>query len=448
MVTDGQKIWSFVLAGIKGQVSSSTFKTWFGGSYVESFEKHSDNNILTIAVKNSFLKEQVENRYLPVITGILKEKGFEETKIVFVVGNKTQQNSKPLEPLFSGVALKLMTHRQPSALNPIYTFTNFVVGASNNIAYLAAKQVVSKPGSVYNPLLVYGPTGVGKTHLLQAIGAEIAKNFPDSKVTYASSEKFTNDYIEALNNRLLPTFRQKYRGCDVLIIDDVHFFAGKESTQDEFFHAFCDLHLSGRQIILACDRHPRELSRLKERLLSRFLGGMMVDVGYPDMEMKMAIIKKRLSEEGVNLDDDMVSYIATSTSGGVRELEGVLVGILAQLKLTGSVGKDIVEQLVGLKRDVLGKVISFGDAAGAICRHFKIDEAKLKGSSRKAKVVLARQFLMYILRKEANFSLGTIGDYLGGRDHSTVIHGVDKVEQMVVNNQAVRDELLRVRALI
>lgn len=448
MVGDGQKIWSIVLAGIKGQVSSSTFKTWFGGSYVASFVKHGDNSTLTIALKNSFLKEQVDNRYLPVISSILKEKGVLGTRIVFVVGDKAQQNSKPLEPLFSGVAPKLMIKKLPGALNPVYTFANFVVGASNNIAYLSAKQVVSKPGGVYNPLFIYGPTGVGKTHLLQAIGAELGENFPDSKVTYASSEKFTNDYIEALNNRFLPTFRQKYRGCDVLLVDDVHFFAGKESTQDEFFHAFCDLHLSGRQIILACDRHPRELSRLKERLLSRFMGGMMVDIGYPDVEMKMGIIKRGCSQEGISLDDEMVSYIATLTSGGIRELEGVLVGIVAQLKLTGTVGRDIVEQLVGLKSSALGKTITFGDAAGAICRHFKIDEAKLKGSSRKAKVVLARQFLMYILRKEANFSLGTIGDYLGGRDHSTVIHGVDKVEGMVVNNQAVRDELLRVRALI
>src|SRR3989338_8380014 len=251
---EGQKIWASILAGIKSQISSSTFKTWFAGSFVLDYNKTEKKN------------------------------GLLQTREFFVVSkNDWQGVLEKNEPLFSGVAPTYIgISRKIDGLNPNHTFENFVVGSSNNLAFLAFNQVGGNLGSVYNPLFVYGPTGVGKTHLLQACGNAVLLEIVDAKVLYVSAEKFTNDYIESLRDRTMAAFRQKYRGVDLLLVDDVQFLAGKESTQDEFFYTFNELYLSGRQIVLAADRHPRELGRLKERLVSRFLGGMAVDVARPD----------------------------------------------------------------------------------------------------------------------------------------------------------------------
>jgi len=447
---EGQKVWNTILTAVKEQVSSSTYKTWFSGSYVLDYKKNCDKNLLIIALKNNFLKEQVETRYLPIISKIAKKKAAGKVEIVFVVAQKTNSQDTVSEPIFSGIAPNLVVHnRKPEALNPNHTFENLVVGPSNNLAYLAAKQVADNLGSSYNPLLFYGPTGVGKTHLLQAIGNEFLNKSIEAKVLYASCEKFTNDYLESLMNKTQPLFRAKYRSLDLLLIDDVQFLAGKESTQDEFFYTFNELYLSGRQIVLVSDRHPKELSRLKERLVSRFLGGMVANIGVADLEMKMAILRTKCQEKGVNLDEQLISYVAQACDGGARELEGVLISILPLVKFSGGkISVDTVKTLVEAGRTKPAQSPTPQKIIQAVCSYFKIKSEDLNSPSRKYSLALARQILMYLMRKELDLPLEQIGQFAGGRDHSTVIHGIDKIEKEILQNQTRHDDLSRIKVLI
>ncbi len=446
---DGQKVWGDVLSTLKTQVSSSNFRTWFSGSYVLDFKNNEEQNLLIVAVRNNFLKEQIENRFYSSISQIVKKKGLDGLNVVFVVSQKEQKVETESSPLFSGVAQQfVLTKKSFDTLNTGHTFGNFVVGPANNLAYLAASQVTSNLGTLYNPLLVYGQTGVGKTHLLQAIGNEVLARTVDAKVLYATSEKFTNDYLESLSNKTQAAFRQKYRSPHLLIVDDIQFLAGKESTQDEFFHTFNELVLSGRQVVVACDRHPKELGRLKERLVSRFLGGMVVDIGLPDLETKMLIIKTKCAERGINLDLQVVEYIARECNGGARELEGVLTNVLANIKLAG--GKMSPEEILAVvvrnkKDEHVG--VSPKEIVSAVSKHFKVSVEELRGSSRKSSFVFARQVAMYLLRKDLNIPLEYIGDLLGGRDHSTIIYGVGKMEKEIKINSSLRDQVLRVESV-
>lgn len=445
MQKDGQKIWNSIISVARGELSNPVFKTWFAGSYVVDFKRRENGGILTIALKNSFLKEQVQKRYLQTLCEIKEGRGFGAVELIFTVGEK-KTDDKGSEPLFTGVAPQLFGASRPNALSANHTFDNFVVGTSNNIAYLCTQQVVADLGTSYNPLLIWGATGVGKTHLLQAIGNKVSAQNSQLKVVYATCEKFTNDYIESLGNRSVPAFRNKYRSADVLLVDDVHFLAGKESTQDEFSHTFNELQLSGRQIVLTCDRHPRELSKLRERLVSRFLGGMTVNISYPDVELKVAIIRQKCAERNVSIGNDVVNFIAASCEGGIRELEGLLTVVLAQVKIAGHQPslEDLGAMVPSGNKSNLSRV-SPETALRAVSKQLKVDEQSIKSESRKAKINLARQVLMYIMRKDLRLSYEYIGDFLGGRDHSTVIHGVEKIENIIVNNMSFKDELLRIK---
>ena len=447
---DGQKVWNNILAGIKAQVSSSTFKTWFPGSFVLDCKQKADKKLLIVAFKNNFIKEQVETRYLPLISQIAQKNKGGNIEVVFVVASKDKPKTIKNEPIFSGVPMQLnLKSKTAHILNPYHTFDNFVVGPSNNLAFLAAKQVAENPGSSYNPLIIYGPTGVGKTHLLQAIGNEVLNKTVEAKVLYATAEKFTNDYIESLGNKTCASFRAKYRQVDLLIVDDVQFFAGKESTQDEFFHTFNELYLSTRQVICASDRHPKELGKLKERLLSRFLGGLVADIGMPDLEMKIAIIRAKCQEKNLSLDDEISTYIAQTSNGGAREIEGNLISVLTLMKLTS--GKITIEEIkeaihkngqASLNKPTASAIFS------AVCKYFRVPAEDLRGPARRASLAFARQVLMYLLRKQLNLPFDEIGRLTGNRDHSTVIHGVAKIENIISQNQAKKDEVSRIQLLV
>lgn len=439
---ESQKIWADILSDIKLNVSTSVFRTWFSGSKALEFKDGVDKKLLIVAVKNNFLKEHLEKRFLPVICGSAQKRMKTAVEVVFVVSPVGEEKSHR-EPLFTGIAQRVIVKKGAEILNPNYTFENFVVGASNNLSFLAAKTTASAGGSGYNPLFIYGPTGVGKTHLLHAVGNEFLQNTLDGKALYVSAEKFTNDYLESLVNKTQIAFRTKYRGLDLLLIDDIQFLAGKESTQDEFFHTFNELVLSQKQVVIVADRHPKDLGRIKERLVSRFVGGLAVDVGLPDLEMRMGILKLKCQEKGAQIDEATIRYIAESCEGGARELEGSLISALSLVKLTGGKASfDDIKKAAASNRQSqkpdTGKVLS------GVCMHFGLKKADICGKSRKAKINLARQAAMYFLRKEAGLSLVQIGDLLGGRDHSTVIHAVEKVERMAVNKNF-GDEILRIR---
>lgn len=446
---DGQKIWSNILSGIKMQVSASIFKTWFAGSYVLDFKKSQDRNFLIVAFKNNFLKEQVEARYLEQITRIATRTNGAPLEVIFVVAQKEKREITKNDPIFSGVPQSYSPNlRKTEVLNPNHNFENFVVGSSNNLAYLAAKKVAGNLGSTYNPLLLWGPTGVGKTHLLQAVGNEVLISTVNSKVIYVSAEKFTNEYIESLNNKTQAMFRQKYRNVDLLLVDDIQFLAGKESTQDEFFHTFCELELSGKQVVVASDHHPRELGRLKERLVSRFLGGMTADIGMPDLEMRVAILKSKCQGRGFEISDEIIAHLAQCCEGNPRELEGALISVLARFSLSG--GKmeiEEVKELIEKNKSLHHERPTQVAIINAVCGYFKLRPQDLSGPSRKSHLVLPRQILMYLLRKELHLPLGQIGAILGGRDHSTIIYGLEKVERTVSRDVHIKDELTRIQSL-
>ncbi|OGD98253.1 chromosomal replication initiator protein DnaA [Candidatus Curtissbacteria bacterium RIFCSPLOWO2_01_FULL_38_11b] len=449
MQKDGQKIWRAILLGIKSQVSLSTFKTWFEGSYALDFRQIPNKKLLVVGIKNNFIKEQIETKYMQVISTVLEDKGLRDIEVEFRVSQSLPKTDKSA-PLFSGMPQNFIANTKKSgALNAGLSFENFVVGFSNNLAHLAASQVAGNLGRLYNPLLIYGPTGVGKTHLLHAIGNEVKSITVDLKTLYVAAEKFTNDYIESLRNKTQQLFRQKYRLVDLLLVDDVQFFAGKESTQDEFFNCFNELTLSGKQVVIVCDRHPRELGRLKERLASRFLGGMVADIGLPDLEMKIAILKEKCQARRVNLDNDLITLIASESQGGARELEGILASTIAQIKISnGRLKWDQIKTFVAKNSYGKKPEPTPNELVGAVCAYFKLESSFLKSQSRKASLVLARQVLMYLLRKELGLPLETVGKMLGGRDHSTVIHGVEKIENKVTSDFSFRDEILRIKSLI
>lgn len=446
---ENQKVWNSILSEFKKQITASTLKTWFSGSFVLDFKDDGAKKLLVVAVRNNFIKEQIDARYTRELVLAGEKLGLSGLEIVFVVSQKEKPASSKLEPLFSGEPqiLSLKT-RTGSSLNPNHSFENFVVGFSNNLAYLGATQVAINLGS-YNPLFFYGPTGVGKTHLLQAIGNEVLKKTIDAKVLYATAEKFTNDFLDSLRNKTQEAFRYKYRSVDLLLIDDVQFLAGKEGTQDEFFHTFNELYLSGRQLVLASDRHPKELGRLKERLVSRFLGGLACDIGVPDLEMKVAILKAKCQEKSVELGDDVLSFLAQSSYGNVRELEGMLVAAITSAKLSGGkIEAGNLERIIAKNQKIQAPLPTPGKIIDLVSRHFKVSHDALCDSSRKAGLVRARQVLIFLLRKELRLPLAAIGQLVGGRDHSTIIHSIEKIEQMVAADQDVSDEVSRLRTML
>ncbi len=441
MYKDGQKVWGDILSGLKLSISSSTFRTWFAGSYLMDYKKGENQNLLVVGVKNSFLKEQIEKRYLSKIEQVLLEKNLARDRVLFVVSQKIEQTAERT-PLFSGIAPQYFAPlKNADSINPNHTFDNFVVGPSNNLAYLAASQVSSELARVYNPLVIYGPSGVGKTHLLQAVANEVLAKYEDAKILYVTAEKFTNDYLESLRNKTQSAFRSKYRSVHLLIVDDIQFLAGKESTQDEFFHTFNELYLSGKQLVVASDKHPKELGRLNERLVSRLMGGMSADVGFPDYELRVGIIRIKCAERKVKLTSETVEFIASNCQGGARELEGMLTNVLAQIKMTGSFENTQFKAVSNKKTTTKDQIID------VVCGHFKTNIGELKSSSRMASLVCARQILMYFLRLELSLSLDEVGSCFG-RDHSTVIHSLNKVRIKISQNQKFADEVSRLRETI
>lgn len=442
---DGQKIWNSTLTALKNSFTASSYRTWFSGSHVLDYKPQDGKNLLIVGVANSFVKEQVEKRYFELILDEVKKQDA-GAQLVFVVSAKREVKKFTNAPILTGTAHNVFGFAKTGGLNPNHSFSNFVVGFSNNLAYLAATQVAKEPGSLYNPLFLYGPTGVGKTHLLHAVGNEILKNSEGAKIVYVPAERFTNEFVESLRNKTQEAFRAKYRKVDVLLVDDVQFLAGKEGTQDEFFFTVNELFLAGKQLVCVSDRHPRDIGKIKDRLMSRFMGGMAADIGLPDLEMKMAIVNAKCRAQNITLPADVVAYIAQSCPGGARELEGALISVLAQIKLSN--GKASLSDFkLSFESKIPKPTATPGKIIDAVCKFYKVKTTDICGSSRKATFVRARQTLMYLLRKELDLPLAQIGQLLGGRDHSTVIHAIDKIDKLQ-QETAKSDEILRIESLI
>ena len=447
---DVANLWKQILEEIKPQVAFNNFKGWFSQTEIESIE----DGKITVKVPSSFHKSQLLGRYESIIlesaSKILNTQASLEFKIDATVGKRktsTEAENKPAEDFFQ------MPQRSPTtlnfSLNPKYTLENFVVGLTNNLAFAAAQAVVENPGLAYNPLYIYGPSGVGKTHLMQAIAnALIAKN-PDIKAVFASSEKFMNDFIESIKSKSTESFRHKYRSCDIILLDDIQFISGKDSTQEEFFHAFNDLHSKNSQLVFTSDRPPNEIEKLESRLASRFQGGLMVDIQLPDFDTRMAILKAKLSEKSESFPEEFLNMIAESITSNTRELEGKLTQLLQRRKLTGQpLTEEIVRKVLGDKPISKPQNLSPDKVLASVYKYFNVNMTDIVGPRRQKELVLPRQIAMFLIYEECKTPFEKIGKILGGRDHTTVMHGVDKIRLAIARDREIQRLVMEVKQQI
>lgn len=437
-----QKLWQIVLSDIEPQLSKANFVTWFKSTYISS----NKDGVVSVAVPNAFSKEWLENKYNKPIMKSLRDTSNSIKEVRYVIENKKppvisaqnitidQKDIDETQLQFEELQVDKNTN-----LNPRYSFDNFVVGPSNELAHAAAVSITKKPGVLYNPLFVYGGVGLGKTHLLQAVGNTLAKE--GKKVIYITSERFTSEFIASIGQDV-QSFKNKYRNKDVLIIDDIQFIAGKEQTQEEFFHTFNELHEHNKQIILSSDRSPRSIPTLEERLRSRFEGGMLVDIGSPNYETRVAILITKIKNKNISLPQDVLNYIANNIQKNVRELEGALNLVIASSKLNNN--EATLEQTKKILAHITSKPnkpISYKKVFKVVSDFYEINEKELVGKNRKREVVLPRQIAMFLMRSELKTSYPSIGDKFGGKDHTTVMYACEKIEKEMNNNNNLEQEI-------
>jgi len=439
------ELWQAALAQVQLNISPANFSTWLKNTKIIS---QKDGEVI-ISIPNSFAKEWLENKYNKLIFRILRSLD-EKVKVVkYVISRQELKISKTKpESLFLPDQLEFQEFSadKETNLNPRYTFVNFVVGPFNELPNAAAQAVVKNPGFVYNPLFIYGGVGLGKTHLLQAIGNETIKNFPQKKVKYIPSEKFFAGVVSSIRNQEMESFKLKYRSIDVLIIDDVQFLAGKEKTQEEFFHTFNALYEKNKQIILSSDRPPKAIPTLAERLRSRFEGGMIADISYPDYETRLAILKAKTQEKEIELPIEALDYIASNIQRNIRELEGALNRIIVYQKINNKIPD--IEAIKSLLKNLLtspARVITPKKIIQSVSEFYDLKESDLLKNSRKREVVRPRQIAMFLLREELKSSYPFIGRKFGGKDHTTAIYSYEKIAKELSSNKNLSDEITLIK---
>ena len=421
-------LWDSVLKRLSGELSETTINTWFDEVTVVTME----DSAFVLHCSNTFKKNTIEARFLPHIKAALKDLFSTDLEVKILDDDQLAA--------YHGVAPD-----RPGDLSEsqAFTFETYVVGPQNKLAFAAAKAVTEKPGENYNPLFIYGDSGLGKTHLLYAIANALRKKRPDARIVYVKGDDFTNELIASIRENRNAEFREKYRQTDILLMDDIQFIAGKIQTQEEFFHTFNTLYESGRQIVLTSDRPPREMTQLEDRLQTRFEWGLMVDVAPPDFETRLAIIKNKAALLGVQLPDDISSFIAENLTANVRQIEGALNKLLAYRDLLGNqVDGEAVSRAV---KDMLKKYNEFVPSPALIieyiCRYYDVDEEQVRGQGRKRDLMEARQTAMYLIRRMTNLSLNDIGREFGDRDHTTVLHSLDQVEKKMRSDPAYAEKV-------
>lgn len=407
---------------IKGELTEVSFNTWIKSITPISIDKDS----IRLSVPNQFTKEILENRYKDLIINSMKIITTKKYDIAFLISSEEALETDEDQETDTN---NVNTDTSSSMLNPKYKFDSFVIGNSNRFAHAACLAVAEAPAKAYNPLFIYGGVGLGKTHLMQAIGHYILDNNPKAKVVYVSSEKFTNELINSIKDDKNVEFRNKYRNVDVLLIDDVQFIAGKERTQEEFFHTFNALHENNKQIILSSDRPPKEIPTLEDRLRSRFEWGLIADIQAPDFETRIAILKKKADVEHLNIPNDVMVYIATQIKSNIRELEGALIRIVAFSSLTNKeisvdLASEALKDIISSKQN---KQITIDLIQDVVSSYFNLRIEDFKSARRTKNIAFPRQIAMYLSRKLTDMSLPKIGEAFGGRDHTTVIHAYEKI---------------------
>lgn len=454
---DVKKIWALVLEELKVNVSDATYKTWLKGKTL--LLKYEDG-IAQIGCSNSATKDWLEGRYYAQIKKSLDKVTQVDNALLFSITNllpveKKIANSTQTSTLFADEPLALKKQTEvvtakavSSNLNPNYTFSNFVVGNNNRLAYAVAQAISANPAKAYNPFFIYGGVGVGKTHLMQAVGHDVNRNF-NFKVLYCTSEAFTNEMIEAIQEKRNSSFRNKYRGVDVLLIDDIQFIAGRETTQEEFFHTFNELHGKGKQIIMTSDRPPKDIAKLEDRLRSRFEGGMIADIQAPDIDMRQAILLSKCRQQNIVLPPEVINYLATNVTSSIRDLEGSLTRLATQAQITHQpISLELAQKVVGVNQlaPTPGYLANPKKVIDVVCAYFSVKPAELKSPSRQAQLVLPRQLTMYLLRTDYKLQLTRVAEILNRKDHTTIIHGVDKIKKGVDNSTEIRGLVADIRS--
>jgi chromosomal replication initiator protein len=445
-------LWQSVLGEIELSISHAAFTTWFKNTELVDVT----DSAVTIAVPNIFAKRQFEVKFNDQIKTVLAKNGVTPHRIAYTVqttGKKTvsrettaASRSANVEELIAARPSQQSSSSPATTngLNPRYTFANFIVGSSNDLAYAACQAVAANPGTKYNPLFLYGGVGLGKTHLMQAVGNEIAKNQPDARVMYINTETFTKEFVDSM--RFKKKTSDKYRNADVLIVDDMQFIAGKEKTQEEFFHTFNVLHQSNKQIIISSDKPPKSIPTLTERLRSRFEWGMAIDIQMPDFETRCAIVQTKASMSGIELGRETIEYLANNIKTNVRELEGALNQLLAYAEMRG-ITPDIstAEGLIGNVRHSRPQHLTPKQVIDKTARHFQIEVGEICSAKRDKHIVVPRQIAMYLLRSELHLSFPKIAGELGRKDHTTAIHSVEKIEKAIKLDYLIREQVADIR---
>jgi chromosomal replication initiator protein len=450
-----QELWESALGEIKLNISKANYLTWLKDAFIMDLK----GDTVFLGIPSSFTKEWLENKYHKQILSALYNLDPEIKKIEYVVTTdknslkkinitKAKQSSRSQKSSILDEQLEFNIDSETN-LNPKYTFENFIIGTNNELANAAALAITENLGSKYNPLFIYGGVGLGKTHLLQAIGNKLKNKNKKIKIKYASSEKFTDELINAIRNQKMTEFKKSFRNLDLLLIDDIQFIAGKDKTQEELFHTFNNLHGKNKQIVFTSDRPPKSIPSIEERLRSRFEGGMIADIGYPDFETRLAILEEKSQEVRHLISDDVLRYIAETVSRNIRELEGALNRVIVHARLkNGAVTLEEVKKILSSilnrssqyipPKEVIKKIISFYD----------LNESEILGHSRKKELVKPRQIVMYLLRNELKYSYTNIAEKMGNRDHTTVIHACKKITKEIEDNPVFAQEITILKEII
>ncbi len=439
---NNQQLWQAILGNLEVSLSKANFNTWFKNTSI--IER--GNDFIIVGVPSNFIKDWISGKFQTSLLKVLKSIAPEIKEIKYHVGHYKPEETTQA-PLIAPTQKQSVVYRETAptytnGLNPTYTFETFIIGQNNELAHAASTAVAKNPGTQYNPLFIYGGVGLGKTHLMHAVGHKLLADNSRSKILYVTSEKFTNDYVAALSQKRMDDFKKLYRNVDMLLVDDVQFIAGKEQTQEEFFHTFNELRDKGKQIILTADRLPKDIPAIEQRLVSRFEWGMIADIQPPALETRIAILQTKMAKKGVVLSEEILNFIAENVVSNIRELEGALNRLLVYQQmenknLTLEQAQQILSSMVNSKK----KAVTLKKIAESVANFYSISMEDLLKQSRRKEFVKPRQTAMYLARKELGSSFPSIGEFFGGRDHTTVMHGVEKVEKAVSADDVMKQEV-------
>ncbi len=443
-MTTTKELWENALVELELSISKPNFNTWFKDTHIIRVE----DGTAYLGVPSQFARDWLSTKFHKDILRSLRGLSDSIRNIEYVISRSPRKTIEEVRAP-SATELPLESVHSKTNLNPRFNFSTFIVGPFNEVAHAAAQAVVRKPGIAYNPLLIYGPTGLGKTHLIQAIGNYFRVNAPERKVQYLTSEKFSMDYVSSVQSGKVQWFKEKYRQYDLLIMDDIQFLAKMEKTKEEFFHLFNFLHDGNKQLVFSSDQHPNMIQNLEDRLKSRFNAGMIISVTPPDHESRLAIVRAKAAAHNFYLGDDVLEYLATTIEGNVRELEGALNALLIQFEMRGKpISLSDAKVLLRGASTAAKKAISVQEVVKTIANFYGIEESNIYEKTRRKEVVRPRQVIMFLLREDFHISFPTIGEKLGGRDHTTVIHSCDKIKNDLLVDSTLGQEIHQIRLML